>query len=183
MNKLLYTSLLVGFCLLTACSNNDTSIDYRTDYDFSKLKTFHMLPVDDSVYQNPKVSEIEVARIGKLMKQELAKRYTESTEDNADFMVRYFLVLEDRMKVENYNASFGMYRGGYGYHYGIQSPQIKNTYYQQGSVIVDILEPESHDVIWRGSTEGRVKDQLSPEQRDERVSGYLMRLFDKFPPR
>lgn len=174
--------LLIGAVIFAGCSSNNASFDYRTDYDFSRLETFSLLPVDNSVYSNPKISEIEVKRIGNLLTGELSKRYRATEKTQADFLVRYFIVVEERMKVDSYNASFGMYRGGYGYHYGMQSPEVKNTYYQQGSIIVDILDAQSNDVVWRGSTEGRIKKKTTPAERDERVSRYLTLLFENFPP-
>lgn len=175
--------LLISAVVLVGCSSNNASFDYRTDYDFSKLETFTLLPVDETVYSNPKISQIEVKRIGNLLVKELGKRYRVAEKAQANFLVRYFIVVEERMKVDTYNASFGMYRGGYGYHYGIQSPEVKNTYYQQGSIIVDILDAQTNDVVWRGSTEGRIKKNTTPIERDERVTRYLALLFEDFPPK
>lgn len=174
--------LILGVLLFAGCASKNASVDFRTDYDFSKLHTFDILPVDKSVFDNPKISEIDVKRIGGLLSAELSKRYKAVAEPEADFLVRYFIVVEERMRVDTYNASFGMYRGGYGYHYGIQSPEVRNTYYQQGSIIVDILDKQSNEVVWRGSTEGRLKKDVTPAERDEQVARYLAELFEEFPP-
>jgi len=177
-----FSFLLITTIVIASCSSNKPTVDYRTDYNFSNLKSFAILPVDQSVYDNPKISEIEINRITQLMGAELSKRFNQVDKDQADFLVRYFLVLEERMRVDTYNASFGMYRGGYGYHYGVQSPQVKNTYYEHGSIIVDILDANSQDVVWRGSTEGRVSKNPTPQERDEKISRHLNELFSKFPP-
>ncbi len=175
--------LFLGIILLVgACSSNREKTDYRTDYDFSQLKSFALLPVDKSVYSNPKVSQIEVDRVGKLLSGELQKRYQKVDKSLADFYVRYFVVVEERMKVDTYNASYGMYPYGYGYHFGMHAPQTRNTYYQQGSIIVDIIDAKSQDVVWRGSTEAKVTNQATPQEREARVSQYLMELFGLFPP-
>jgi len=177
---------IIVMCLLCvgvfSCASNNSSIDYRTDFDFSTLQRFTILPIDKAAFSNPKVSEIEVNRITELMDAELSKRYSSVSKDQADFLVRYHLVVEDRVKVDTYNASVGMYRGGYGYHYGMQSPQVKNTYYEHGSIIVDIIDKASGDVVWRGSTEGKVKNNPKPAERDERVARHLAELFARFPP-
>lgn len=177
-----YVLVLIAALTLAGCSSSPSSVDYRTDYAFNSLQSFFILPVDESVYANPKVSHIAVERIKTLLGEELSKRYSAADEKSADFLVRYFLVMEDRMRVESYNTSFGMYRSGYGYHYGLQSPNVKNTYYQQGSIIIDIIDAKTDEVVWRGSTEGKVKEKLTPEQQDERIRAYLAELFTKFPP-
>ncbi|SMF40841.1 protein of unknown function [Alteromonadaceae bacterium Bs31] len=177
--------IIIVFCtgFMLACTSSRTKTDYRTDYDFSRLQSFAILPVDESIYKNPKVSQIEVDRVGALISRELQKRYKNVEKHQADFHIRYFIVVEERMKVDTYNASFGMYRYGYGYSYGLHSPQTSNSYYQQGSIIVDIIDAKTEDVIWRGSTEGRVKNSRTPQQREARVAGYLMELFSLFPPK
>lgn len=168
--------------VLAACASHDITTDYRTDVNFSNYQSFALLPVDPTVYSNPKLSEISVRRVGTLLGKELARRFTEAEQGAADFHVRYFVVLEDRMKVENYNATFGMYRSGYGYRYGFDTPDLHNTYYQQGSIIIDILDSKTDEVVWRGSTEGKVNDRLSPAERDNRVADQLAELMAKFPP-
>lgn len=178
------TILTVTFLLsLLGCSaNKPASYDYQTDYDFSALKTFSILPIDDSVYNNPKVSEIEVRRIGNLLKSALSGKYSEaSSSASSDFLVRYFIIVQDRVRVDTFDAAFGMYPS-YRYYHGIRTPEVRNTYYQQGSIIVDILDAKTEQVVWRGSTEGKVKERVTPEERDVRVRAMLNQLLEHFPP-
>ncbi|WP_083608196.1 DUF4136 domain-containing protein [Teredinibacter haidensis] len=177
-----FSGLLSLIVLISGCANQPSSVDYREGYDFSNLRRYAMLDVDTSVYENPKVSELEIERVEQLMTAELAKRYTLAEKEQADFLVRFFLVVEERMKVDTFNATFGMFRGGYGYHYGLETPEVKNTYFQQGSIIVDILDAKTDDVIWRGSTEGKIRKNPTPEERKARVARLLKDLFARFPP-
>ncbi|WP_018274252.1 DUF4136 domain-containing protein [Teredinibacter turnerae] len=183
MKRLLVTAIAAFTLLLNACANRGISTDYQTDVAFDEYRSYALLPVDPSVYANPKVSEITIKRIGTVLKKQLSNRYSEVEPNSADFLVRYFLVLDERMKVESYNANFGIYRSGFAYGHAYSTPDLHNTYYQQGSIIVDILDTKSQEVVWRGSTEGKVKEGLSPEQREARVAAQLSDLLEHFPPK
>lgn len=181
LHKLL--TAVVALVVVAACSNTRVSTDYETFYDFSALQNFSMLPVDKKIYDNPKVSQLDVRRLGGLINRELAKRYRPVTKDQADFLVRYFFVVEEKMRVDSYNANFGFYRYGFGYRYGFETPDVTSSYYQQGSVIIDIVDAKTDVVVWRGVTEGRVIKSDTPVQRQVRLEKKLARLFSAFPPK
>lgn len=181
MLQKLITAVVV-LSLVAACSNTRVSTDYETVYDFSALKSFYVLPPDKKIYDNPKISQLDVRRIAGLVKRELAKRYRPVTKDQADFLVRYFFVVEEKMRVDSYNANFGFYRFGFGHRYGFETADVASSYYQQGSVIIDIIDAKTQVVAWRGVTEGRVVKSDTPIKRQVRLERKLERLFSEFPP-
>ncbi|WP_045859631.1 DUF4136 domain-containing protein [Teredinibacter purpureus] len=168
--------------MMSGCATRQPAVDYRTEYDFSTLESFAVLKFDKTHYQNPKVSELEVDRIASVLKNVFAERYSEVDKEQADFHVRHVLIVEERMRVDNYNASFGVYRGGFGYNYGYSTPPSQNTYYQQGSIIVDVLDAQTNEVLWRGTVEGKVKRNSTPEARQARITRQLSGLLAQFPP-
>jgi len=180
VNTFLVLSILLG---LSGCASKPASYDYQTDYNYSALRTYTILPINKDVYNNPKVSEIEVKRIGSQLTRALNSRYSLASDaESADFLVRYFVVVEDRVRIDTFDAEFGMYPG-YRYYHGIRKPEVRNTYYEQGAIIVDIIDSGSNEVIWRGSTEGRIKSRITPEERDIRVQQMLEELLSNFPPK
>ena len=169
--------------LLLACSTKP-SIDYSTTFDFSSLRSFSILPVDPAVFANPKVSELEVGRILNITSSELRKAYLEVAQENADFLVRHQVVVENRVRTSQPTSSVGMYRGGYGYGYsvGMSSSSGQTTYYQQGTVIIDVIDAATKEVVWRGTIDGRIRETLSPQEREVNAEQYIARLFEEFPP-
>ena len=186
LNKLIAVTVLVYW--VAGCSAARVSTDYETVYDFSALKTFYVLPADEKIYDNPKVSQLDVRRLEQLVPQQLAQRYQAVEKSEADFWVRYFLVVEEKMRVDSYNANFGFYRFGFGHRYGFgygfdAFPDVTNSYYQQGSVIIDVIDAKTEDVVWRGVTEGRVNKSDKPDQRRDRMGRKIERVFSMFPPK
>jgi len=185
-NSLASLSLALFVSFLVGCASAPKGIDYRSDYAFASLKSFIILPVDEKTFQDPRVSKLEVARIGSVLKKQLQQRYTavenSSLGTSADFKVRFYLVVDERMRVESYDTMFGLRWAGPVYRVGINSPDIHNTYYQQGTIIVDMLDGASDEVFWRGTVGGKISDTATPQKRDQRAEKLIKRLLEGFPP-
>ena len=114
---------------------------------------------------------------------ELAERGFQSTEEpgDANFLVTYSVILEDRLKVNGYSASVG---GGYRSHYGgfgsiHSTTSIRN--YQESTLIIDFLDPGNDDLVWRGWATGIVRTRDRNWRRDRLEKG-VKAILDAFPP-
>ncbi|WP_188151546.1 DUF4136 domain-containing protein [Teredinibacter waterburyi] len=185
-NSLASISLALLVSFLVGCASPPKGIDYRSDYAFESLKSFTILPVDEKTFQDPRVSKLEVARIGSILNKQLQQRYTavesNNLETSADFKVRFYLVVDERMRVESYDTMFGLHWAGPVYRVGINTPDIHNTYYQQGTIIVDMLDGATNEVFWRGTVGGKISDTATPQKRDQRAEKLIKRLLEGFPP-
>lgn len=55
--------------------------------------------------------------------------------------------------------------------------------YEEGSLIVDVLDPQDGRIIWRGIAEAMVRDSDPPEVREKRIKEAARRLLEQFPSR
>ena len=73
------------------------------------------------------------------------------------------------------------YRIGYGYGwlplYGAPGYQLA------GTLVVDILDGESHELLWRGSAEGALIDSRRSDQTQEEIDKIVREVLKEYPPR
>ncbi len=102
------------------------------------------------------------------LRQDLAaKGLVEATSGRPDFLVSYHV--KEEQKIESYPV-------GYGY-WGYAGTEINQ--YTQGTLIVAFIDPQTHNVFWRGSAVGVVHHPESPNL--DKVSKVVGQVIDKYP--
>lgn len=186
--------------LLSACSNPVTyDSDYKSSVDFKELRTFAWHAPNEfnesskAYVANDMVDE----RIRSNVDKELqAKGFVKKASGDVDFYVNYSITTEDKVDIRTYNTysgyGHGYGYGGYGYPYrygGIGYMHIqpdvetKVTQYTQGTFVLDIIKGSSDKLIWRGTAEGRMKNEsLTPDEKKERVAEIVNKVLSAYPP-
>ena len=171
------TLALVLTCVLgTAAAGQKLEIETNRDEkaDFSKLKTYAWLP-----------PEVLGPHIVEAVDRQLARRGLTKVENKeaADALVAYFAALT----VGFSRTYLGEY---YGYVTGWGSPippglapTTSATIYEQGAVVVDVVDRASNRAIWRGVAKTRVHQDRKLASRIERINEAAERMFQKFPVR
>lgn len=181
------TVFLASIALLTlaGCSTSPTVVtDYDTGYEFSQLNTFEVEPTRQDDDKSLLISPFTLSHLQRVIEDNLAERYAPATEaQTPDFVVRYHIVVEDRLDVRSYDQRYGFGYYGYGpfyrYPYVVQpSPRI----YRQGSLIVDVVRGEDNKPLWRGVSEQRLYESLTPQEQRQRLSSSVADILSKFPP-
>ena len=121
-------------------------------------------------------------RIRFAIEAELLERGFNAAEEqvDADFLVTYSVILEERLKVDGYYAGGGAYRSRYGGFGTIHSTtSIRN--YQESTLIIDFLDPTNDDLVWRGWGTGIVRTRDRNRRRDRLEKG-VSAILAAFPP-
>ena len=171
---------------LVACGTISVYTDYDTSRDFSTLKTFGWLASKQKLVEDPLVdNDLMAQRIQRAVEAELQTRgYTKASgEESVDFLVTYHVAAEDKISVNSYHTNFGYYpcwHGCYGPAWGYDS-DVYVSQYKQGTFMLDIVDPASEKLMWRGSA-GKRLSSGTPEERDAYVRGIVGAILAKFPP-
>lgn len=177
----------LALLLMTGCAGIFVTTDYDTSRDFSRLKTYAWLEPKSRLVIDPLVdNDLMVKRIRRSVEAELAKRGYARAEGGAavDFYITYHVSSEDRISISSFHNTFGYYPCwapgciGAGFNY---SPDIHVSQYKQGTFMLDIVDPASDKLMWRGVAGQRLTSG-TPEQRDEYVRGIISAILEKFPP-
>jgi hypothetical protein len=179
MKAISFLSVLFLLGFAAGCSTI-YSVDY--DYDkhiqFSDLKQFDWIAAPENKNVSPFVVEqIKAAVDGGLQ----AKGLTRTTH-NPDFMIAQHIGKKEKVDVENYGYLYGhsgVYVGGafYGPVDGVSTYE-----YEEGTLILDFVHPESKHLIWRGSAKTEIHNQTTAEEREKVIGEAVAKILENFPP-
>ena len=152
--------LLLGFTL-TSCSTISVRTDYDQEANFAKYQTFKWMPKPGRVKQNSLVAK----RIHRAVEREMeAKGYQFVKRGKPDALIAYHIAVQKKVDIDRY---------------GYWGRRVHVRRYKEGSIILDIVDPATKELIWRGVAQGNVSYlQGDPERVDEAVS----KIFETYPP-
>lgn len=160
-----------------ACSGISTTSDWDPSYDFSAVSTYAWKP--QAVEAG--MSEIILRRMYVAVDDDLsAKGLTKTDESRADVLIAYHIGAQDRQQLETYGYGAGGwwdgYRGG-----GMTTTTVRT--YTEGSLILDVIDREENELVWRGSASKTIDQMDSPEQRVQTIQEAVGKMLKDFPPR
>lgn len=179
--------VLVVLVLFGGCSTLTVKTDYNPEYDFTDLKTYAWLegdkPSDDIRINNSLVINRVVTAVDKELK---AKGYQLVDKDQADFYVNWFGGIENKIRQETINTYYGGMGYGYGgWGYGGYRPAHSRTYnveYQEGILIIDIVDNKDKQLVWRGTGQDYVEEKGTPEKMTAGINQAVTQILSDFPP-
>lgn len=173
--------------------------DYNPEVDFTTLRTFAWLPLAAETGDPRADSPILAGRVRRATVAELkAKGFREVLPQNSpDFYVTYQAVIDHKLSVRStpmYAGGMGMGYAGYGYRgwggrawggpVGYAGTQTSVKQYDKGTLILDVIDRERDDLIWRGSGQAKLKkaDKRSSKERDQAAAEAVREILKDFPP-
>lgn len=168
---------LLIFTSFFACSTMDISYDYDTTYDFSELKTYKWHHRKRAPKQ---VKHREVAKhIDSVIEDIMTDRgMIKSDYEEVDFLINYQAAIDGKLKAQNYIVTVG-YRGYGGWMYGGSGTTI--TSYDEGMLVVDILNAKTNELIYKGMAKVDMKDMVNDKY--EMLNYIITEMLNNFPPK
>jgi len=160
--------LLLLAALLTSCSSVVVKSDYDPETNFTQYKTFDFMPHPNKPGANP----FNQKRIEAAVEQALvAKGFQKQDSGRPDLLVAYHTNVRDKIDVDTYGYRYGRYGRRVGTYTTVRE-------YQQGTLVIDFVDAQSKDLVWRGWAKGEVNDSVSKEKVDDTVA----KILAKYPP-
>ncbi len=188
MRKLSLLGLVLAIFSLSSCATKPyVATDYEESYNFAALKTFTLKSEKQDTKENILISPFTFSHIQSLINTELSKRYQSVAENSApDFLVTYHVVMEEKLDPTTYDELYGFGYWGRGYRYPspffYRPPMAGVRVYNQGSLIVDMVDAKTQQPIWRGVSEKRLNKGLSPQKQREILTSAVLEVLAQFPP-
>jgi len=174
--------IVAALALLTACTQTP-DWDYDKSANFSNFKTFAWvenasLTKDTTNYQ---INGLMEKRVRTAVNKELSQTLGMSLVDaaQADVLVNYHASVDKELEVDTFNVGYGARWGYWGT--GFQRDTTAREY-EVGTLVIDIIDRESNQLVWRGAKEGRLKKNQSPEQREASIKETVANILSNFPP-
>jgi hypothetical protein len=175
------TMLVLG-SVLVGCSTFQINSDYDPDADFAGLQSYAWAPAETESAKDPRVqNDLLEGRVHESVDAELSEKgYRLAAEGKKpDFWVTYHAGVESKVDVTTVQQVYPYYRG-YSHWGGYSETYVTN--YDEGTLILDVIETKTEKLIWRGSAQARVNDSSSPEKRSERIRAAVKAILERFPP-
>lgn len=162
-----------------------TSYEVRTmaapEVTLTEFRTFHLLPTPSrrdgritSGADDPMVSNSITNRaLRASVTSAFESRGYVDVEWMPDFVVAVYASARNRLDLSEWQ--YGPY---YWPRWWIAAPQ-RTTEYKEGTVIVDVVNPETLDLLWRGSATATLGDD--PAKNAEELRKAAVAVVEKFP--
>ena len=163
-------ALLVVLVAVAGCASLTVNQDYDSAFNFTSFRTFAILPVTPE----SGINDLDASRAAAALRSELtAKGYTES--EDPTFNVAYYFGRQQHTDVDSYGYGYGGYRG-----YG--GGGVSVTQYTEGTLVIDFVDVATNSMVWRGTGQGILDDNPSPEQKTAKINDAVAKIINQFPP-
>ena len=194
------TQLLTGagVLALAACA---PAISVRTalspDASVQGLHTFRVLPTPKPKIAGAVSSTNDPMLVNSIsnraLRADLAQQFAGlgyvASDSNPDFCVAYYASTKQQLDVSYWDYGYAWaprwwsgwgrrWGRGWGGDRGLQSGPVV-TQYTQGTVIVDVIDPKTKDLLWRGQGMAAVSD--NEQQYEQDLKKTVEAIVDKFP--
>ncbi|MGC8774090.1 MAG: DUF4136 domain-containing protein [Chlorobaculum sp.] len=182
---------MIALLTLAGCSNYRVVSDYDRTIPFERYKTYRWSDKgsagisDDILASNPLIYK----NIKSVVDRELAtKGFVLKASGPVDFTVFPHARVRERVVIEP--SGFG-YGGGYYPGWGRRSyppywydpyPYPAFSHYEEGTLIIDIIDSRSGEVAWAGIARGILKDYDSSVQMHRDLDEVITKIMAQFPP-
>ncbi|MFY2557522.1 DUF4136 domain-containing protein [Corallococcus terminator] len=183
--------LLLGLAL-TACA----SIDVSSNYDPSAVqqldgyKTYAWLPqpegTDKRIY-NPIVGG-EVQRAADDYLQSHGYQKVDAGA-NPDFLIGWHGAIDNKIEADTVNSYYGYpYDPMWDPFYGggpvvMSAPETYVREYEQGTLLLDIVDARSKKLVWRGQAQSEIDDNAKAEKQQSNINKAVTEMLERFPPK
>lgn len=162
--------------LVAGCSTIDVDMDHDPTADFASYATFDWAPAG-MMKVHSGYNELLDQRIRKAVVKALAAENIRPSKDAPQLLVAYHTGVRER--TEYRDTGWSTRYGGRGYSVGFGHSTIEERNYLEGTLLVDLVDREKNQLVWRGRATGVVGDYDSQEAR---INEAVTKMFERYPP-
>ena len=181
--RILCLAVLVAAALVaTGCSSISVRQDYDTQADFVAYKTYAWIQQPTTAVGNARAAQQMNTLLDKRIKDavnaQLAAKGMTLVTENPDVLVMYYTGIDNKIEVQDYGYTYPRY--GYGGWYG--GGQVDVYEYNEGTLIVDLIDAKSDQLVWRGTATKVIDETASAQEREANLNEVISKLFAQYPP-
>src|ERR1700751_5906382 len=154
----------------------------KTDFDhqanFSQYKTYSWQEIKPA-------NSLGDSRVKNAVDAQLSAKGWTQVDNGGDVSIVAIKMTTTQRTLQTYYDNFG-FGGGWGWRrfggYGDSFGEATTTEqdYKEGTLVVDIFDAKSKQVIWRGSAEGTLSDSAAKNEKN--LDKGVAKMLKKFPP-
>jgi Domain of unknown function (DUF4136) len=181
-----FVTLLLSALFLSSCSTIMVDVEYDDTLTFNNLHRYSWIPGTPEKSNNPQLDSDTILhdRIrGSINNWFAGHGYEKIDIEQADFLIAYYVTVKDKTKVTVLNDYYGYPSGwGSGYYRPYGATRSYAYEYQQGAIIIDIIDPTTRKLMWRGSATDEVDESKVHEKGHQKIKEAIDKILANFPP-
>lgn len=178
MQKAVFICVTSILALLSPISSfaTDVKSDYDRAADFGRYKKYCWQKVET---QNP----LWIERIKTALNSALTAKGWSQTESASTCDIS-IVAIEIKRNHDTVNTFYDNFGGGWGWRGfgagGFGEATTTTDTYQTGTLIVDLFDTKTKNLVWRGSTTDTLSDKSDKNMK--KLNNSVSKLFEHFPP-
>ena len=168
---LLAMSMMVSGCARYAIT------DYDGGADFSQYRSYSIEKRSEG-----RIQSLDATRIERAVQRELSERGLDQSDNGADLKVRYTIEDEKRLESRGPNVGLGFGFGRSPFGFGVAHSPVRTREIREGKLVVQLVEAESQRVVWQGTGQRNLTENMSPDSRSSLIDRVVREMFKDFPP-
>ena len=164
-----------------SCSQITVTSDYDPATNFSTYKTYDWIPTPQKPGGDLRLETPFLAtRIREAVDAQMETRgYRKRESEPPDLLIAYHVAIQGKLDISTVPATYG-----YGYR-GVRAGASTTTVrpYEEGTLVLDMIDGPSKQLIWRGAAQAEIKENATPEERQKRINEAVHKLLEQFPPK
>ena len=171
----LIAALVAGCSGMKVYSDFDpTAVDQMKAY-----RSYSWLPAPRGKKRG--ADQLVAKRIMATTDEVLSKKGYERAQTSApDFLVGWHGAVDTKLQYNTVNTYYGY---GWGYWGGMGTSRTYASEYHEGSLIIDIVDAKSNELVWRGVAQAEVYPESSPDYRNQQIQSAVNKILSQFPPK
>jgi uncharacterized protein DUF4136 len=181
--------VIIALVAAVGCAGIEVTHDFDPDFEFSGFQTYDWMPqASGRRGRSGTESAVVQSRLRTAVESILEEQgFRKSPGGEPDFRVGYVLAIDEEV-------SYAIVNNYYGPAWGVQRRYSRRPprsgpsrtverKYEVGTVILDIFDVESRELVWRGTGEARLSGaDPSNEELQERATESVRKILEMFPP-
>ncbi len=178
---LLVIGAVITIGLASCAPSIKVKAHYDKDQDFSGLKTFDWLKPEPRQTNPMEKNPILARNVKKEIIANLQHKGLKVQGANPDFYIVFYGSTREKTEIQTWGSPYRTwgYRGwvrGWDYSY------VTTDEYEEGTLVIDIIDAKSNRMVWRGSGSDRIEKAPS-KKFEERVQAAVHKILSGFPPK
>jgi len=164
---------------------NGCASTVMTDYDsaavFGNYGSWSFAPAAQNGADSGGYMSLDGSRITNAIEREMKREALRKVDTGeADLFVTWQVVTEERLqRAPGFGLGLGFGTGNFGW--GLSTaPPIEKV--EEGKLVVELVDTDTRQVVWRASSRRYLNDDQSAESRRELIDNIVADMFQKYPP-
>jgi len=171
--------MAIGALAVTGCATMSVSSHVRSGLDFAQYRTYDWGPADALPTGDPRLDKNAFFKdhvMGAVEKRLAARGLDLSVSGTPDLLIHYHASINQRLDAYAVDREYGDCYD--------EDCKARVVAYEAGTLVLDIVDTRTNNVIWRGWAQDSVEDVLDNGDRMARkIDEAVTRMLARLPPR